>query len=552
VVDPWKGDIVDFTKAFALPGTPVSGTLWITADDGYEVSLNGNFVGNHGLLSGWRTSDLKYIYVPGHGIWKSVEKYDIGGKLTQGTNTLFIQTANRYMGCDNPVVRNSIVSADETLELTDTVVAPAGGVIAGCGSTCAEPKGTADTNAGALKYEAYICTESSTSADAWVPGTLLDANNRPFRYFTYFIENVDLGFSPAQPKGVLPDGASQSITVTAYDRLGERIPGLALTFSTSFGAFPGGSRVITGTTDVNGNIPLVVRSDTGGQAILTGWTDTNGNGVMDKNEWSSDVVVLWLVPSHIGLTPGEASVQLPDTTSKEFTANVADQYGMVMAGAPVTFSTDFGSLNGDGQVVNVITNDKGFATVTIASTMAGTATLTAKAGSASAISTMTWVPEVRIAAVSLGPEGAAVQLPATSQLLTATVIDQHGLPMEGTQVAFVTGFGSFDGSALVTTGPDGTASIAISSTDAGMATVAAMAGQSTDAVTVEWIPEPPPVLLLSAPQPTPDPTIEATPDPTPDPVTEPAVDPTPDPTPDPAAQPAVDPTPDPTPDPGSP
>jgi hypothetical protein len=34
VRNPYKGDIVDFTKSFTLSGTPVSATLWITADDG--------------------------------------------------------------------------------------------------------------------------------------------------------------------------------------------------------------------------------------------------------------------------------------------------------------------------------------------------------------------------------------------------------------------------------------------------------------------------------------------------------------------------------------
>jgi hypothetical protein len=143
VKDPLKGDIVDFTRSFTLDGTPVSGTLWITADDGYEVSLNGGFVGNHGLLSGWRAaaSDLKLAYVPGHNIWRSVGKYDLmtTGKLQQGTNTLVIQTANRYMGPRN---------GDEA-------------------------DGTIWTNVGALKYEARICT-SSPDKDARADGNSIE------------------------------------------------------------------------------------------------------------------------------------------------------------------------------------------------------------------------------------------------------------------------------------------------------------------------------------------------------------------------------------------
>ncbi len=284
VVDPWKGDIVDFTKTFALAGTPLSGTLWITADDGYDVSLNGASVGNHGLLSGWRTSDLKFGYVPGHGIWKSVEKFDITPKLVSGSNTLFVQTANRYMGCDNPVFANTgTVGSDETLEVTPGMIVT--GTIVGCGNYCAEPKGTVDSNVGALKYEAYVCSAAPSTTDAWAVTTSATGQ---IKYFPYLIMKVQIGFSPDPASAQLPGGRDQTITAATFDRSGNPMPAVLLTFMTDFGTFADGSRLTTSRTDATGVTKVTVSSSVAGSAIFTAWTDTDKDGIVDPGEWRLD------------------------------------------------------------------------------------------------------------------------------------------------------------------------------------------------------------------------------------------------------------------------
>ncbi|MCK4471698.1 MAG: Ig-like domain-containing protein, partial [Anaerolineae bacterium] len=78
-------------------------------------------------------------------------------------------------------------------------------------------------------------------------------------------------------------------------------------------------------------------------------------------------------PTELILEPDEATNVLPQNTSHEFTATVLDQYGDPMEGVLVSFSTDFGHFEGDGQYVEVLTNASGQATVTVVSTTAGTA-----------------------------------------------------------------------------------------------------------------------------------------------------------------------------------
>ena len=97
VVHPINGDIVSFRKTFEIDEPPIAGVLYITCDNGYEVYLNGEFVGSAQLGAGWSTSDLTEPYVNTHG-WQTVEKYDISDLLLPGENILEIAAANEYMG----------------------------------------------------------------------------------------------------------------------------------------------------------------------------------------------------------------------------------------------------------------------------------------------------------------------------------------------------------------------------------------------------------------------------------------------------------------------
>ena len=72
------------------------------------------------------------------------------------------------------------------------------------------------------------------------------------------------------------------------------------------------------------------------------------------------------------LEPDEAENVLPQDTSHEFTATVLDGDEPVV-GVWVSFSTDFGYFEGDGQYVEVLTNEAGQATVTVVSTTPGVA-----------------------------------------------------------------------------------------------------------------------------------------------------------------------------------
>ncbi|HEX7363711.1 MAG TPA: hypothetical protein VF366_00865, partial [Dehalococcoidia bacterium] len=94
VVHPIDGDRVFFERTFSIPVTPASATLHITCDNGYEVYLNGFFVGSAQVRPCWLTDNLTDTCVDS-GDWQSVETYSV--TLQKGTNTLEIWAANEFM-----------------------------------------------------------------------------------------------------------------------------------------------------------------------------------------------------------------------------------------------------------------------------------------------------------------------------------------------------------------------------------------------------------------------------------------------------------------------
>jgi len=100
VVDPVYGTVLTLQRTFDI-GYPIDGNLLIACDNGYEVFLNDNPLGSHGVYGDWRTSPLTQGYVPQDG-WHIVGSYPLIDYLQAGTNTLTIDAANEYFNTDDP------------------------------------------------------------------------------------------------------------------------------------------------------------------------------------------------------------------------------------------------------------------------------------------------------------------------------------------------------------------------------------------------------------------------------------------------------------------
>jgi hypothetical protein len=195
-VDPICGTVVDFEETFDIPGEISDGTMWVTADNGYEAYLNGTLLETDGLSGDWRNSDLTEGYVTtAQAAWSSIE---IASWLQLTGNTLRFETANEYFNTDD-------------------------------GHSAL---GTVDSNPGGLIYEAEI-TYYDDGETAWGNGTSFPGNNWGM-YFTYTVQD-HVCATVLQPVG----GQQVVIAQTVLSDLGDLNISDSVKFKVTY-PYPGG------------------------------------------------------------------------------------------------------------------------------------------------------------------------------------------------------------------------------------------------------------------------------------------------------------------------
>jgi len=101
------GRVATFERTFIIDCSPRDATLYITADNGYQVWINKDtekeyLVGTYQLSGDWETNILYHNYLDTDG-WQTVEKLTIPAeKLFAGENTLTIIAANEHMNQGDP------------------------------------------------------------------------------------------------------------------------------------------------------------------------------------------------------------------------------------------------------------------------------------------------------------------------------------------------------------------------------------------------------------------------------------------------------------------
>ena len=90
---PDAGEYATFVRTFTVPGLPVSGSILVTADNGYQLSFNGSFLGQAQIYTPAFPGSLKEDGVNTTG-WQTPETWTL--PLQGGLNTLSIVAANEF------------------------------------------------------------------------------------------------------------------------------------------------------------------------------------------------------------------------------------------------------------------------------------------------------------------------------------------------------------------------------------------------------------------------------------------------------------------------
>ena len=217
-------------------------------------------------------------------------------------------------------------------------------------------------------------------------------------------------------------------------------------------------RLMAEAADANGHAVAVAEfswasSDTSVATVdATGLVTSVGTGEVVVTATASGItghatlIVVTPTPTRVAVSPAEASLTARGQTA-QLSAEVRDQNGNAMSGAPVTWSSSAAAVAAVNEVGLVTAGDN------------GTATITAEAGSASGTATVTVARQVTNVTVTPPTDtlvvGAAVQL-------MAEAADANGHAVAGAEFSWASGdtsVAAVDATGLVTGVAEGTATI---------------------------------------------------------------------------------------------
>jgi adhesin/invasin len=265
---------------------------------------------------------------------------------------------------------------------------------------------------------------------------------------------------------------NQSATITTYITDQNDLPliGQKVSFSTRTDGGDSQAQVSpkTGFSDVEGEIKTIV-SNTKGENVI----------VVVRADSAKQEIPLYF-GAKLSLSPTEAVGFADDTTPVTLTAIVSDAQGTGIAGIPVNIRIISGRAFLDNFRSN--TNELGRSTVNVTSDSVGEVVIELQADN---------LPEAN-ATLTFRPTGASLLIVSTDAdslslngetTITADVKDAQGNPVkDGIQVIFTTSVGEITGSALTN---NGFAKATFSATtQAGLATITATAGEATDSLTL--------------------------------------------------------------------
>ena len=214
------------------------------------------------------------------------------------------------------------------------------------------------------------------------------------------------------PRGV-PAGGTAAFTATVYDQYGNVNGTSAVTWSTNAGSIDAAGVLTAQTTAQMGR----------------GVTATTTHGVSE----TAVVDVYAAQPQAAVVSPDPKDVTVGATQA--FTVVLTDAYGNVNSTAPVTWTTDAGSIDASGLLTAQTTAEDGLSVTATSGAAAGSATVNVKPGP----------PDT----IVVSPDPTTVSAGAT-RAFTATVYDSYGNVNTTAIVVWTTNAGSIDASGLLT------------------------------------------------------------------------------------------------------
>ena len=234
----------------------------------------------------------------------------------------------------------------------------------------------------------------------------------------------------------------------------------------------------TVTTQPDGTVEISVTSQTAGTSTVT--ASINNSSLSQNVTFVADVSTAKIADLVVIKDGSEAD----GSTANTLRARVTDAFGNALAGQTVSVTAG----NGATVAPTVITEPDGTVEISVTSQTAGTSTVTASINNSSQSRDVTFIADVRTAQIASleVTQDNAVADGAMANTLRARVTDAFGNALAGQTVSVMAGNGATT-APTVTTQPDGTVEISVTSQTAGISTVTATINNSTLSQNVTFI-----------------------------------------------------------------
>ncbi|HHH2712360.1 TPA: Ig-like domain-containing protein, partial [Citrobacter farmeri] len=272
--------------------------------------------------------------------------------------------------------------------------------------------------------------------------------------------------------------ATNSVKATVTDAQGNLLTGQVVNFSADNGA----TIAASGTTGSDGTVTMTLTSPVAGDATVT--ASINGSSRSVSVTFTADASTAQIADGALVRVSNGALAD--GSTPNSVKATVTDAQGNLLAGQIVNFSVN----NGATIAASGTTGDDGTVLMTLTSTVAGDATVTASINNSSRSVSVTFIADASTARLA---DGALVRVingaladGETPNSVKATVTDANGNLLAGQVVNF-----SADNGATIaasgTTGDDGTVTMTLTSPVVGDSTVTASINNSSESVEVAFV-----------------------------------------------------------------
>ncbi|WP_252387142.1 beta strand repeat-containing protein, partial [Escherichia coli] len=334
-------------------------------------------------------------------------------------------------------------------------------VMAGNGATVAptvitEPDGTVE-----------ISVTSQTAGVSAVTATINSSSQSQNVTFIADVRTAKIADLVVIKDGSEADGSTaNTLQVKVTDAFGNALAGQTVSVMAGNGA----TTAPTVTTQPDGTVEISVTSQTAGVSAVT--ATINSSSQSQNVTFIADVRTAKIADLVVIKDGSEAD----GSTANTLRARVTDAFGNALAGQTVSV------MAGNGATVapTVITEPDGTVEISVTSQTAGISAVTASINSSSQSRDVTFIADVRTAKIAdlvVIKDGSEAD-GSTANTLRARVTDAFGNALAGQTVSVMAGNGATT-APTVTTQPDGTVEISVTSQTAGTSTVTASINSSS-------------------------------------------------------------------------